>query len=43
MVQPGGLAAEDESDVEAKALITNPSQLVLGLKKPVKKLYVKQL
>ncbi|KAF8326274.1 hypothetical protein F5887DRAFT_51796 [Amanita rubescens] len=39
MVQPGGLAAEDESDVEAKALVTNPSHLVLGLKKPVKKLY----
>ncbi|KAF8340832.1 hypothetical protein F5887DRAFT_978881 [Amanita rubescens] len=35
----GGLAVDDESDIEAKALITNPP-LVVGLKKP-KKLYVK--
>ncbi|KAF8340843.1 hypothetical protein F5887DRAFT_1076968 [Amanita rubescens] len=33
----GGLAVDDESDIEAKALITNPP-LVVGLKKP-KKLY----
>jgi hypothetical protein len=39
MVQFGGLAADHESDVEAKALASNPSHLVLGLKKP-KKLYV---
>lgn len=40
MVEFGGLAADDESDVEAKELNTKPPHLVLNLKKP-KKLYVK--